>query len=721
MLDLNKLEKVHRYGRRHIARCPACAEGGGDRKGEHLFIGKDGRFGCVQFPGPDGTQHRKRIFELVGIRDKKPVRNTNGAWPTLDEAIANMERRLGMRATRRDPYHDREGSEHFVVVRFDGANGKDFRPFHRNSSTWVMKDPPGKLPLFGLPELIARPSERVFVVEGEKCACELATLGLLVTTSAHGAKSAHKTDWEPLAGREVVPLPDNDADGQTYAETVAQILSHLSPPAAVQVVELPDLPPKGDCVDWLERRDAQVPEDIRAELESLIARSEKAETRTTSKSESFGYFDAGRNCYWIRNDRGSWISLNETQFKRMLRRQGVSPELLPGAYVSALDVHLIQIQQKWDVHYAGSLAGYSTGIYEIGERRVLVIDSPRIVEPRPGNWRTVKALFDGLLHDATYDQQSYLFGWLKISYETLRARERRPGQALVFAGVHDCGKSLVQNLITEMLGGRSARPHQFMLGLTPFNSDLFEAEHLMIEDEQASTDIRARRNFGTHLKSITVNEWQRCHAKYRVPISLPPFWRLSITVNNEPENLMVLPPIDDSIEDKLIILRASKFPMPMPTATLAQRRAFWQRLIDELPAFVDFLLRWEIPSHLISERFGITHFHHPDILQAINNLAPEYRLLRLIDDELFQFDDDDEWEGSAEQLERRLCGEQSTCRNEARKLFTFNTACGVYLARLHKRYPNRFEPIHAREGNRWTIHPPQSEKHPFTPSQSVAL
>ena len=152
-----------------------------------------------------------------------------------------------------------------------------------------------------------------------------------------------------------------------------------------------------------------------------------------------------------------------------------------------------------------------------------------------------------------------------------------------------------------------------MSGLTPFNSDLFEAEHLMIEDEQASTDIRARRNFGAQLKNITVVDWQRCHAKNRVAISLSPFWRLSVTVNDEPENLMVLPPIDDSIEDKLIILRASKFPMPMRTATLEQRKVFWQRLIDELPAFLDFLLQWEIPRELTSERFGMRHFHHPDI------------------------------------------------------------------------------------------------------------
>jgi DNA primase len=127
---------------------------------------------------------------------------------------------------------------------------------------------------FGLPELIARAGERVFIVEGEKCACELATLGLLVTTSAHGAKSAHKTDWQPLAGREVVTLPDNDADGCAYAQTVAGILNQLSPSTAVRIVELPGLPSKGDCVDWLDARDAQTPEDIRAELLAFVKDAE---------------------------------------------------------------------------------------------------------------------------------------------------------------------------------------------------------------------------------------------------------------------------------------------------------------------------------------------------------------------------------------------------------------------------------------------------------------
>ena len=68
-LDLSRLEKVKRRGLNTIARCPACAESGGDHKGEHLLINDTGQFGCVLFPGQSGQQHRQRIFELVGVKE----------------------------------------------------------------------------------------------------------------------------------------------------------------------------------------------------------------------------------------------------------------------------------------------------------------------------------------------------------------------------------------------------------------------------------------------------------------------------------------------------------------------------------------------------------------------------------------------------------------------------------------------------------------------------
>ena len=66
-LDLAKLEKARELAGGIVqARCPACAEGGGDRKGEHLRVYPDGRYGCCVHP-KDG-EHRKRIFALAGVR-----------------------------------------------------------------------------------------------------------------------------------------------------------------------------------------------------------------------------------------------------------------------------------------------------------------------------------------------------------------------------------------------------------------------------------------------------------------------------------------------------------------------------------------------------------------------------------------------------------------------------------------------------------------------------
>ena len=419
------------------------------------------------------------------------------------------------------------------------------------------------------------------------------------------------------------------------------------------------------------------------------------------------YFDSTRSAYWTPNERGGWILMNETQIKRLLRSRGISPRKTFGSEVSPLDLRLIDIQQRHDVVYAGPLAGYQAGAFEISDRRILVTESAKLIKPIAGRWLTLGKLIDGLFLDGDCDQRPYLFGWLKTAVEARAAGIRRPGQVLALCGPHDCGKSLLQNQITALLGGRSAKPYQYMAGQTPFNADLFEAEHLMIEDDQSSTDIRARRNFGSSIKNFCVNETHRLHDKGRRAVNgLTPFWRVTITVNDEPENLMVLPPLDNSIEDKLVLLKAFKRPMPMPTDSNEERRQFWQTLQSDLPAFVDFLMTWTIPEPLRSSRFGIRHFHHPELVQAIDSLAPEQKLLMLIDGELFQNPTVGPWNGTAGELETLLTGTDSRCSFEARKLLSWPTACGVYLGRLAKKTPDRVHYDRHEDSRKWIITAP---------------
>ena len=64
-LDINKLDNVSEKPDGKItARCPACAQEGGDQKGENLVIFPDSKFGCVKYEGD--AAHRNKIHSLAG-------------------------------------------------------------------------------------------------------------------------------------------------------------------------------------------------------------------------------------------------------------------------------------------------------------------------------------------------------------------------------------------------------------------------------------------------------------------------------------------------------------------------------------------------------------------------------------------------------------------------------------------------------------------------------
>jgi hypothetical protein len=420
------------------------------------------------------------------------------------------------------------------------------------------------------------------------------------------------------------------------------------------------------------------------------------------------YYDKFRKEYAIKNKRGCWLSLTESQIKKELQFKGISNIKDKNENVSEVDQRLIKIRDEFDVDYIGGLAGYRSGFYEMNGTRILVTDEPRIITPVQGDCSIIHSIFTNLLTDNQFEQLPYFYGWLKIGYNSLASGMFRPGQALVIAGERDCGKSLAQKIITLIFGGRSAKPYAYMSGRTDFNGEMFSSEHLTIEDDVSCQDIRTRREFGNQIKQVSANDSQRCHAKHRQGITLFPFWRLSITLNNEPENLQILPPVDDSIEDKLIILKAYKKPMPLPTITSEQRLKFWNTIEMQLPAFLHYLSTWKIPEHLISERYGIAHFHHPEIISELNSLSPEAKLMSIIDRVLFSdavaFTP---WNGTAEDLESVLFS-SSAVQYEARKLLSWNTATGVYLGRLSQK-SNRV--INQRKSTLrlWTILPPEQD------------
>ena len=136
-----------------------------------------------------------------------------------------------------------------------------------------------------------------------------------------------------------------------------------------------------------------------------------------------------------------------------------------------------------------------------------------------------------------------------------------------------------------------------------------------------------------------------------------------------------------------------------------------------MPPFLHFLIGWQIPEDLRHGRFGFKTWQHPELLAALDALAPETRLLSLIDEIIFADEPlgaggmkvlgrKSPWQGTAEELERRLLN--SSFEHEVRKLLSWPTACGTYLGRLEHSRKNRVRSDRSSAKRGWIIYPPDA-------------
>lgn len=288
---------VVRDGSDWRGRCPAHSDNG--RRGDLTFReGDDGRIvlhcwgGCTapNVVAALGLKWSDLFSENGHGRPQKPQRpaKPRKVYPLIQQAVDAIAARLGGEYAGDWTYRDANGEAVLYVARFDDCatlgGRKAYRPIHPVPGGYVEGDPPGPLPLYNLPRLLANTAGPVFIVEGEKASDMGAKIGLLCTTSAHGAQSPAKTDWTTLAGRDCILLPDRDPAGERYADTVAQILASLNPPAKVKIVRLPDLPEGGDLYDYVEQSEAEDTETIRARVLSLAAEAKLLPAQSSRSS-----------------------------------------------------------------------------------------------------------------------------------------------------------------------------------------------------------------------------------------------------------------------------------------------------------------------------------------------------------------------------------------------------------------------------------------------------
>lgn len=304
--------------------------------------------------------------------------------------------------------------------------------------------------------------------------------------------------------------------------------------------------------------------------------------------------------------------------------------------MSDIDRALLHITQNRTLDRAiEALAGYRAGIHDVKGFQILVRRGPRLIEPEEGEFMLIENLLAGRLipddGDRTqFDRFNY---WMQRAVEGIYGDAQLNTQVLILAGPAGSAKSRLQHMIlTPLLGGRSGDPSRYVFGETTFNETWMGCEHLLIEDPRPSMKPHDRLQFAQILKSLTVNEEQSLHGKGKPEFGTKARFAVSISINDDPDSLRILPPLTPDFRDKVMMFRVHKRELPMPTRTPAERKAFADAVADELPAYLFWLLNvCKVPDEIASDRFGVLHYQDPELAAALWEDTPSGELLAPID------------------------------------------------------------------------------------------
>ncbi|MCE5185402.1 MAG: DUF927 domain-containing protein [Planctomycetaceae bacterium] len=213
---------------------------------------------------------------LFATKVKKHKGRIVAIYPYVDE-----NRKLLYQSVRTDP-------KSFFLRAPNGAGGWEYK------LNGVRRVP------YRLPELLASAGQTVYIPEGEKDVETLISLGLIATTNVGGAGKWLDEYSAFLVDRNAVMLPDFDEPGRKHALQVARSLAGKA--KQIKIVNLPNLPPKGDVTDWVNQGGTK--EQLLGIIESTPLYDPAKDHAEETPAQSHGLYSVDACGTWLHKGDG---------------------------------------------------------------------------------------------------------------------------------------------------------------------------------------------------------------------------------------------------------------------------------------------------------------------------------------------------------------------------------------------------------------------------------
>lgn len=351
------------------------------------------------------------------------------------------------------------------------------------------------------------------------------------------------------------------------------------------------------------------------------------EQEATGRAAQMFYFDG--KTYWTKHGGDGWVNLAKEDARMHLKGAGVSDQTIRGQMVTPVERVLIHVQTSRRVTAAVPILFNPNEVVDIASERYLNISSKKAMAPaQTGDPKDFPWLFD-FMHNAFDGDQDginaneFFLCWFRRFYESALHGKPLPGQVIIIAGEAHTGKTFLNKcIIGEALNG-SVDAEALLMGETTFNKAGGENALWRCDDAATEGDHKTRQLFTKALKQMAANPSQLYQPKFRDAIELPFVGRVVVTCNTDPESLKILPALDGTIRDKIMLFKLRNGYRPHFFGNNYENEA---RIRKELPYFLNWLLNRPCPPDIMDpvyKRFGVRSFHHAELVHQAQSETRE--------------------------------------------------------------------------------------------------
>jgi len=385
------------------------------------------------------------------------------------------------------------------------------------------------------------------------------------------------------------------------------------------------------------------------------------EQKAASAAEDLWY---DGNVYWTKHDKeeDGWRDMKKEDCVMHLRCRGIRSSIIGKATASEADRVLDMVQRTHRVDGAVPfIHNHNTMVRDNGEIYLNISRKQPIMPAETGDPKDFPWLheFFEKIWDAQFpEQREYFLAWFKRFYKGAIEGRLNSGQAIVIAGTAGQGKTLLNQFIIGKTMGGASDTGDYLMGLTAFNQEAAETAHWCIDDNKGTSNNKTNhRVFSESIKNHTANPRISYQPKHKNARTVPWQGRIGITCNTDAQSISVIPSLDATIRDKIMLFKFEESYHP----TFLENRDQEAKILDELPHFLRWLLDWQPPASVLSSdpRFGVKPFHHPALVEAANHASYSYTLTEILDRWKQEYRTDGnkkktEWEGTVLELHMEL-------------------------------------------------------------------